>query len=94
MLFRSQILNLDYLLSSTGGTGATVGFVNTAVSSTGTASLGSGSGTYTHAISSPTGGFASYTYSGGYSSGTFTDSNPTITVTVTDNVGCTKTITG
>lgn len=54
----------------------------------------SGSGTYTHAISSPTGGFASYTYSGGYSSGTFTDSNPTITVTVTDNVGCTKTITG
>jgi len=42
-----QILNLDYLLSSTGGTGATVGFVNTAVSSTGTASLGSGSGTYT-----------------------------------------------
>lgn len=54
----------------------------------------SGSGTYTHAISSPTGGIAPYTYSGGYSSGLFTDSNPTITVTVTDNIGCTITKTG
>jgi hypothetical protein len=54
----------------------------------------SGFGTYTHAISSPTGGIAPYTYSGGYSSGLFTDSNPTITVTVTDNIGCTITKTG
>jgi subtilisin-like proprotein convertase family protein len=42
-----QILNLDYYLSGTGGTGATTGFVNTKISSTGSATLGSGSGTYT-----------------------------------------------
>ena len=42
-----QILNLDYYISATGGTGATTGFVNTAVSSNGTAALSSGSGTYT-----------------------------------------------
>jgi len=42
-----NILNLDYYLSSTGGAGATTGFVNTNVSSAGTAALSSGSGTYT-----------------------------------------------
>jgi subtilisin-like proprotein convertase family protein len=42
-----QILNLDYYLSTTGGTGATTGFVNTKISSAGTAALSSGSGTYT-----------------------------------------------
>ncbi|MBL0182826.1 MAG: T9SS type A sorting domain-containing protein [Chitinophagaceae bacterium] len=42
-----NILNLDYFLSSTGGAGATTGFVNTNVSSTGVAALSSGSGTYT-----------------------------------------------
>ena len=42
-----NILNLDYYLSSTGGAGATTGFVNTAVSSTGVAALSSGTGTYT-----------------------------------------------
>jgi len=41
------ILNLDYFLSSTGGAGATTGFVNTAVGSTGVTALGAGSGTYT-----------------------------------------------
>ncbi|MCX6315524.1 MAG: immune inhibitor A, partial [Sphingobacteriales bacterium] len=41
------ILNLDYFLSSTGGTGATTGFVNTAVGSTGVTALSAGSGTYT-----------------------------------------------
>ena len=43
----NSILNLDYYLSSTGGTGATTGFVNTIISSAGTAALSSGSGTYT-----------------------------------------------
>jgi subtilisin-like proprotein convertase family protein len=43
----NNILNLDYFLSSTGGTGATTGFVNTRISSAGTAPLSSGSGTYT-----------------------------------------------
>jgi len=42
-----RILNLDYFLSSSGGAGATTGFVNTAVGSTGTAALSSGTGTYT-----------------------------------------------
>ncbi|MBP6285422.1 MAG: M36 family metallopeptidase [Ferruginibacter sp.] len=42
-----QVLNLDYYLSATGGAGATTGFVNTTVSSAGTAALSSGSGTYT-----------------------------------------------
>jgi subtilisin-like proprotein convertase family protein len=42
-----SILNLDYFLSATGGTVATTGFVNTTVSSAGTAVLSSGTGTYT-----------------------------------------------
>ena len=42
-----QILNLDYYLSTTGGTGATTGFVNTKISSAGVAALSSGTGTYT-----------------------------------------------
>ncbi len=42
-----QILNLDYYLSTTGGTGPTTGFVNTTVSSTGTNALSSGSNPYT-----------------------------------------------
>ncbi len=42
-----KVFNLDYYLSATGGTGATTGFVNTVISSTGTAALSSGSGTYT-----------------------------------------------
>ena len=43
----NNILNLDYYLSGTGGAGATTGFVNTTISSAGTAALSSGSGTYT-----------------------------------------------
>lgn len=43
----NAILNLDYYLSSTGGAGATTGFVNTVISSTGTAALSTGTGTYT-----------------------------------------------
>ncbi len=42
-----NILNLNYYLSATGGTGPTTGFVNTSISSSGTAPLSSGSGTYT-----------------------------------------------
>jgi subtilisin-like proprotein convertase family protein len=42
-----QILNLDYYLSNTGGTGATTGFVNTKISSAGTAALSSGANPYT-----------------------------------------------
>ena len=42
-----KILNLDYYLSTTGGTGGTTGFVNTRISSAGTAALSSGSNPYT-----------------------------------------------
>jgi Secretion system C-terminal sorting domain len=42
-----NILNLDYYLSTTGGTGATTGFVNTKISSTGTAALSSVGSPYT-----------------------------------------------
>jgi subtilisin-like proprotein convertase family protein len=42
-----QIFNLDYLLTATGGAGATVGFTNTVISSTGTAALESGTDPYT-----------------------------------------------
>ena len=42
-----NILNLDYYLTATGGTVATTGFVNTKISSAGTASLSSGSNPYT-----------------------------------------------
>ena len=42
----NSILNLDYYLSSTGGAGATTGFTNTRISSTGTAALSSGSNPY------------------------------------------------
>ncbi|MBS1510461.1 MAG: choice-of-anchor J domain-containing protein [Bacteroidetes bacterium] len=42
-----NILNLDYYLSGTGGAGATTGFVNTKISSAGTAALNSGSSPYT-----------------------------------------------
>jgi subtilisin-like proprotein convertase family protein len=42
-----NILNLDYYLSNTGGTGATTGFVNTKISSAGTAALSSGTNPYT-----------------------------------------------
>jgi subtilisin-like proprotein convertase family protein len=41
-----QILNLDYYLSGTGGAGATTGFTNTRISSTGTAALSSGTNPY------------------------------------------------
>lgn len=42
-----QILNLDYFLTSTGGSGATTGFTNTVISSAGTAALSSGTNPYT-----------------------------------------------
>jgi subtilisin-like proprotein convertase family protein len=42
-----QIINLDYFLNSTGGTGPTSGFVNTVISSTGTTALSAGSNPYT-----------------------------------------------
>jgi len=42
-----NVLNLDYGLTSTGGSGATTGFVNTDIGSTGTATLVSGSNPWT-----------------------------------------------
>ncbi len=42
-----QILNLDYFLSGTGGAGATTGFTNTVISSSGTAALSTGTNPYT-----------------------------------------------
>lgn len=42
-----QVINLDYHLSATGGTGSTSGFINTIISSTGTTALSSGVNPYT-----------------------------------------------
>ena len=42
-----QILNLDYYLSNTGGTGPTTGFTNTTVSSSGSNALSTGTNPYT-----------------------------------------------
>ena len=57
-----QIINLDYHLTATGGIGATTGFVNTVISSTGTATLSTGTNPYTgtfraDAQTTPAGGF-------------------------------------
>lgn len=57
-----QILNLDYYLSATGGSGATTGFTNTVISSTGTVALSAGTNPYTatfkaDAQTTPAGGF-------------------------------------
>lgn len=41
------VFNLDYVLSATGGAGATTGFTNTVISSAGTALLSSGTNPYT-----------------------------------------------
>lgn len=43
----NNIINLDWYLTGTGGTGATTGFVNTTISSAGTAALSSGSNPWT-----------------------------------------------
>lgn len=43
----NNVLNLNNQLSGTGGAGATTGFVNTTISSAGTAALSSGTGTFT-----------------------------------------------
>lgn len=56
------ILNLDYHLGATGGTGATTGFVNTVISSLGGAVLSAGTNPYTGTFSAdaqgpPAGGF-------------------------------------
>ncbi len=42
-----QVLNLNYNISTTGGTGPTSGFTNTTISSTGTAALSTGANPYT-----------------------------------------------
>ena len=42
-----QVLNLNYNISTTGGTGPTSGFTNTTISSTGTAALSTGTNPYT-----------------------------------------------
>jgi subtilisin-like proprotein convertase family protein len=57
-----QILNLDYYLSATGGSGVTTGFVNTVISSTGTVALSAGTNPYTGTFkadgqATPAGGF-------------------------------------
>ena len=57
-----QIMNLDYHLTGTGGNGATTGFVNSIISSTGTAALSTGTNPYTGTFKAdaqffPTGGF-------------------------------------
>ncbi|MBL7700604.1 MAG: T9SS type A sorting domain-containing protein [Ferruginibacter sp.] len=57
-----QVLNLDYFLSATGGSGATTGFTNTVISSTGTVALSAGANPYTaifkaDAQTTPAGGF-------------------------------------
>jgi subtilisin-like proprotein convertase family protein len=54
-----SILNLDYYLTGTGGTGATTGFVNTTVSSTGVNALSTGTGTYTGTFKADAAGAAS-----------------------------------
>jgi subtilisin-like proprotein convertase family protein len=54
-----KILNLDYFLTATGGTGATTGFVNTRFSSTGTASISTGSNPYTGIFRADAAGAAS-----------------------------------
>jgi subtilisin-like proprotein convertase family protein len=56
-----NVLNLDYYLSGTGGTGATTGFVNTVISSSGTAALSTGNGgnTFTGTFKADAAGFAS-----------------------------------
>lgn len=46
-----QLINLDYRITSTGAGGATTGFVNTVISSTGTAALRTGSNPYTGTFS-------------------------------------------
>ncbi len=56
------IINLDYYLSATGGNGSTAGFVNSIISSTGTAFLSTGTNPYTSTFRAdaqmvPAGGF-------------------------------------
>jgi subtilisin-like proprotein convertase family protein len=58
----AMIINLDYHLTATGGNGATNGFVNTVISSTGTVALSAGVNPYTgtfkaDAQGTPAGGF-------------------------------------
>jgi hypothetical protein len=55
----NNILNLDYGLSATGGAGATTGFVNTVISSSGTKALSSGAGTFTDTYKADAAGPAS-----------------------------------
>jgi hypothetical protein len=52
-----------------------------------------GSGTYTHNVSAPTGGIGAVTFTP-FGVGTVTNSSPTLTTTATDSVGCSVTKTG
>ena len=52
-----------------------------------------GSGTYTHNVSTPTGGIGAVTFTP-FGVGTVTNSSPTLTTTATDSVGCSVTKTG
>ncbi len=54
-----NVANLDYYLSATGGTGATTGFTNTTISSTGTALLSSGANPWTGTFKADLAGGAS-----------------------------------
>jgi hypothetical protein len=49
-----------------------------------------GSGTYTHTVSAPSGGIGAVTFTP-YGIGAHTDSSPTLTTTATDSVGCSLT---
>ena len=51
-------------------------------------------GSYTHTVSSLTGGIGSVTFTPPFGLGVYTNALQTITVIATDSVGCTKTITG
>ena len=90
-----NILNLDYYLSNTGGTGATTGFVNTTVSSTGAAALSSGSGTYTGTFKADalnagiggTGGPTGYTPTGTTWTQLYSVPNGTWTLAMKDGFG-------
>lgn len=57
-----QVINLDYYLTATGGSGSTTGFTNTYINSSGTLSISSGTNPYTgtfkaDAQGAPAGGF-------------------------------------
>ncbi|MFZ1785937.1 MAG: reprolysin-like metallopeptidase [Ferruginibacter sp.] len=87
-----QILNLDYYLSGSGGAGATAGFTNTKISSTGTASLGGGASPFTgtfkaDATIAPDAGPTGYTPTTNNWSSLWATPNGTYTLAMVDGAG-------